>query len=68
MLRCLQLFCAEDYELALEKDKVQERLLLRRTPKDDGSALQGTPVEGGTATAVDLSQVQRRNPAPLLNT
>ena len=59
------LSCAEDYEAALEKDKVQERLLLRRAHKADGSALQGTPAEGGTATAVDVSQVHTFGSAQL---
>ena len=54
------LSCAEDYELALEKDKVQERLLLRRSNKADGSASQGThsKSEGGSVVGVHLDQAE----------
>ena len=62
------LFSAEDYELALEKDQVQERLLLRRGHKADGSALLGTPVEGGPASAVAVSQEHIICPADPVNT
>ena len=58
---CALLF-AEDYELALEMDKVQERALLRRGHKAEAP---GVSAEAGTATAVDLSQLQSVSPAGL---
>ena len=60
------IFRAEDYELALEKDQVQERLLLRRGHKADGSALSSTPADAGLASAVAVSQVRVLSLAGLL--
>ena len=59
---CALLF-AEDYELALEMDKVQEQALLRRGHKAEALSVSA---EVGTATAVDLSQLQSVSPAGLL--
>ena len=53
--------CAEDYELALEKDKVQERLLLKRSNKADGGMSQGdqgTFADGNSTGDPCLDQAQ----------
>ena len=49
---------AEDYALALEKDKVQERLLLRRSNKTEGSASQVAPSKSAEEIAVSARHLE----------
>lgn len=49
---------AEDYALALEKDKVQERLLLRRSNKTEGSASQSAPSKSAEESAVSAKHLE----------
>ena len=49
---------AEDYALALEKDKVQERLLLRRSNKTEGSASQGAASKSAEESAVIARHIE----------